>query len=309
MKKLKDIGELKLIEEFAKYYKAGKDTVVGIGDDAAVIKMPDRNKYLLFTCDTIVEGVHFPKKRISGYKIGWKAVGAGISDIGAMGGIPKSAAISLALPPNLKVSFVADFMKGVKNLASKFHVDIVGGDTVSSPNGIVISVSVIGIVEKKNLVLRSGAKIGDKILVTGTLGGSIFKKQFSFMPRIKEARWLVSHGRINAMMDITDGLSLDLYKLITASKTGALLYGWAVPLSKDAFRTKDPLKSALNDGEDFELLVVTPDADKLIEQWPNKETPLKLIGEITKETGVVRLMGERYAAGRKIRPKGYEHFK
>lgn len=296
MKRLKDIGELKLIERFTARYKIAPHTVVGIGDDSAVIKVPAGRGLILFTCDTIVEGIHFLREETTGYKIGWKAIGAGLSDIAAMGGRPISAVISLAMPPKLDVKFVDDFVRGINELAGRFGVDIVGGDTVSSPKAIVITVAVMGKVLKRNLVLRSGARVGDKILVTGSLGGSKYRKQFNFIPRIREAQWLVNHAKINAMIDITDGLSLDLYRLINASGVGAIIYKDSIPISKDAYKTGDPLKSALTDGEDFELLFTTKDVGRIID---NKEVPVTVIGEITDEKG--RIEG--------ILPQGYEHFK
>lgn len=294
MKKINDIGELKLIERFRTMYKTATHTVVGIGDDAAVIKVKNKKELLVFTCDTLVEGVHF-RSEVSGYKVGWKALGAGLSDIAAMAGVPISAVVSLAMPPGTNVNFVDGIVKGMNSLAQCFKMDIVGGDSVSSPKAMVISVAVIGRVSRRNLTLRSGAKVGDKILVTGTLGGSIYRKQFNFIPRIKEAQWLVSHGKINAMMDITDGLGIDLYRLITASKVGAILYKDAIPISRDAYKTKDPLKSALSDGEDFELLLTTRDAEKLV----NKKVQVTIIGEITSEKGKIE----------NLKALGYEHFK
>lgn len=308
MRKLKDIGELKLIEKFRAKYKIAKHTIIGIGDDSAVIKIPNKKKLLLFTCDTLVEGIHFQKEEATGYQIGWKLLGAGLSDIAAMGGIPISAIISLGLSPGTKIIFVDDLIRGINSLANRFRMDIVGGDTVSSPKAVVISVAVIGAVSKKNLMLRSGAMAGDKILVTGRLGGSRFGKQFNFIPRIKEAQWLVSHAKVNAMMDITDGLSIDLYKLITASKVGALIYKEKIPISNDAYRTPDPLKSALSDGEDFELIITTAYAERLLKKWKNPKVPLTIIGEITKEKGEMRIM-DKNGRIEDLIPQGYEHFK
>lgn len=308
MKKLKNIGELKLVKKFRDKYKSAKHTLVGIGDDAAVISIPDRKRLLLFTCDTLVEGVHFIKRDVTGFDIGWKALGAGLSDIAAMAGEPVSALVSLAMPPNTDISFVNGLIQGMNLLANRFGVDIVGGDTVSSPKTIVISIAVIGVAERRKLTLRSGAKIGDKILVTGTLGGSMTRKQFNFIPRIKEAQWLTLNGRVNAMIDITDGLSLDLHRLITESKVGARLYKESIPISIDAYRTKDPFKSALTDGEDFELLIATPDAERLIKKWKNNKMPLTIIGEITEERGKIKLVG-RNGKVKKITLQGYEHFK
>lgn len=308
MKKLRDAGELKLIEMFVAKYTPAGHTITGIGDDAAVVKAPGKGKHILFTCDTIVEGVHFVMNKYMGYEIGWKAMGAGLSDIAAMGGVPTSAVVSLAMPGNLSVGFVGDLVSGMNALARKFGVDVAGGDTVSSPHELMISVSVIGTVGAGKAVLRSGAKAGDKILVTGSLGGSIFKKQFNFLPRIKEAGWLVSHGRINAMMDITDGLSLDLQRLVTASNAGAVLYKELIPISKDAYKTRDAFASAVNDGEDFELLITTPDADKLVKNWHNKNVALTIIGQITNNKGRIELV-DGNGKIKELAPRGYEHFK
>lgn len=308
MKKVRDIGEIKLIENFMAIYKSSAHTIVGIGDDAAVIQGTARNKSILFTCDTLVEGIHFPKNFRCGYSIGWKALGAGLSDIAAMGGTPVSALVSLAVPSSARIDFIEDLIKGIESLAGRFSVDISGGDTVSSPHGIVITVSVIGTVNRGKEVKRSGARCGDKILVTGRLGGSIYGKQFNFIPRIKEAQWLVKHGRIHAMMDITDGLSLDLFRLVTASESGAVLYEESIPISKDAFKTTNPLESALSDGEDFELLAVTSDHEKLLKKWKNKKVPLTLIGEITKNTRKIELLDKKGKRTR-LAPHGYEHFK
>lgn len=298
MKKLKDIGELKLIEKFMARYKVARHTIVGIGDDSAVVRMPGTKELLLFTCDTLVEGIHFPTRKISGYKIGWKALGTGLSDIAAMGGIPVSALVSLAVPAKVEEGFVNGLIRGINSLARRFNVDIVGGDTVSSPKAIVITIAVVGTVSRKKLVLRSGAKAGDKIFVTGALGGSIFKKQFNFTPRIVEAQRLVSHAKINSMIDITDGLSMDLYRLITASQVGAILYKEAIPISRDAYKTKDPLRSALCDGEDFELLITSKD----------ERIPFNIIGEITRDRGRLVLIDKNGRIER-LKLQGYEHFK
>jgi thiamine-monophosphate kinase len=308
MKKVKDIGEIKLIEIFRKTYKCKKNTYLGIGDDAAIIKSPKKDELILFTCDTLVSDVHFILKETTGFDVGWKAMGAGISDIAAMGGYPRNAIVSLALPSYISMDYVNKLIKGMNKAASKFGVDIVGGDTVSSRKETVVTVSVIGTVLKNKLVLRGGAKNGDKILVTGTLGGSIFKKQFNFIPRVKESNWLVGNGRINAMMDITDGLSLDLQRLVTESKSGALLYEKCIPISKDAEKLKNPLAHVMNDGEDFELLFTSSDSVSLLEKWPFKDVKLSVIGEITKQKGRIEIKkgnGKIEA----IIPKGYEHFK
>jgi len=308
MKLLKDLGELELVRQFSKTYIPGKDTVVGIGDDCSVIDLGVRGEYLLFTCDAIVEDVHFRRKEASGFKIGWKAICAGVSDIAAMGGIPVSAVVTLALPASLSAVYTEDITKGLQAAAKKCDIDISGGDTVGSPESIMISVAVVGKVKKKGMVLRNGACPGDKILVTGALGGSIIKKQFEFVPRIREAHWLVSNFRINSMMDITDGLSLDLARINSASGVGAVLYEECIPVSKDAKKCANSLMHALNDGEDYELLFTTKDADKIVKNWIFSDVQISVIGEITEKQGKI-FMVDKNKKVRNIIPKGYEHFK
>ena len=308
MKRIKDIGEQGLIEKFSAGFKTAGHTVAGIGDDAAVIDMPGQNKLTLFTCDTMVAGVHFAKNEKNWYRIGQKAVGQAISDIAAMSGTPVSAVISLAVPKNAKVKHINQFVRGANAMACRCGIDIVGGDTVDSRGPAVISVAVIGTVEKGRLARRTGARAGDKIMVTGSLGGSREGKQYKFLPRIREARWLTGHGRISAMIDISDGLVIDLYRLVSASKTGALLYQEKIPVSRAAKKLPNALLRALGDGEDFELLVVSSDSEGLIRKWPDKKVPLTVIGEITRDRGKVFLV-DKGGAKRKVPCYGYEHFK
>ena len=189
MKLLKDIGEFGLIKRIAKAEKiSDKDVIAGIGDDAAVLKYK-KNLYLLLTTDILIEDVHFNQKATP-FQIGWKALAVNISDIAAMGGIPRYALVSLGLRKEIPIKFVDEIYQGIRTLAKKFDVQILGGDTVSSSK-IVINIALTGEVEKSCLTLRKGAKIGDKIYVTGRLGGSITGKHLSFIPRVKEARYLL----------------------------------------------------------------------------------------------------------------------
>ncbi len=248
MKKLKDIGEFGLINRIAEKEKVlDKEVILGIGDDAAVIKYK-KGRYLLLTTDMLIEGVHFNKKATP-FQIGWKALATNISDIAAMGGIPKYALVSLGLKKEISVKFVDEIYRGIRTLAKKFKVTILGGDTVSSPK-IVVNIVLSGEVEKNYLTLRKGAQIGDKIYITGALGGSILGKHLSFIPRVKEARYLVKNLHPTSMIDISDGLLSDLKRICEASEVGAKIYQKKIPLSKEAVS----LENALTAGEDFELL-------------------------------------------------------
>jgi len=298
------IGEIGLIKRLTQDIRLDSSVVKGAGDDTAVIKWTAK-KYLLYTCDMLVEDVHFRRSKATPFEIGWKALGRNLSDIAAMGGVGRYAVVSLALPPSAPVSFADGIYKGMKRLASKYGVNIVGGD-VSKSAKAVIDVSLIGEVEKENLATRSGARTGDLIFVTGSIGGSIKGKHLRFTPRIAEARELVKRYKINSMIDITDGLLLDLWRILDASGKGALLYQGAVPLSPQA----GPFDQAVRDGEDFELLFTMSEreAERLHGARPGRiSTPLTLIGEVTDKRRGYRLIRNDGRVER-IRAKGYLHF-
>jgi thiamine-monophosphate kinase len=302
--RLKDIGEIKLIEHIAKEIKTDSSVVKGIGDDAAVIEFT-KDKYLLYTCDMLVEGVHFTLPAASSFQIGWKALARNLSDIAAMGGVGRYAVVSIAVDPEMKISFIDGIYRGVKAVARRFKVNIVGGD-LSKSKKVVISIALIGEVEKRSLVTRSGAKVGDAIFVTGSFGGSMRRKHLIFTPRIEEARFLVNNFNISSMIDVSDGLALDLSRIIKASNVGAIIYKKLVPLSKDAVS----FEKAIKEGEDFELLfTMNPDeVDRLVRLSRSKiRTRITRIGKVVAaQNGIKLVIG---CVGKKrIDPKGYLHF-
>lgn len=303
--RLKRLGEIGLIERLARNFKAGRDIVKGIGDDCAVIRI-SRKKYLLVTIDMLLEDVDFKLKQAGPFQVGWKALACGLSDIASMGGAAKYAVISLGLPPKLSVGFVDELYRGIKALANKYDVEIVGGDTNSSKK-LVIDVAVLGFAEPDRVALRSGARPGDIICVTGSLGGSYkSRRHLTFMPRLKEARYLVNNFRITSMIDISDGLSSDLNHIAKESKVGACIYEELIPVSKDA-RSID---AALNEGEDFELLFTMPlrEARRLAKK--NLEINgirITQIGEVLDRKIGVKIIG-RNGRVKDLEPKGFSHF-
>ena len=302
--KIKDIGEINFIKSIARRTVTDSSVVKGVGDDTAVLKWT-KDKYLLFTCDMLVENVHFKLKSAKPFEIGWKALGRNISDIAAIGGVPRHALVAIGVPPKTEVKFLDGIYKGIKTIADRFGVNIVGGDTSRSEK-IVIDISLIGEVEKKKLVLRSGAKIGDLVLVTGAIGGSIKGKHLNFTPRLDEARQLVGNFKINSMIDLSDGLMLDLWRILDASKVGARVYQNAVPLSKEA----DSFEKAVRDGEDFELLftMAPKEAKRFFKtDLAKMKTPVTLIGEITRKKDGYILVDEDGKRNR-LKPEGYLHF-
>lgn len=302
--KIKDIGEIKLIKRLAKKIRPDASVVEGIGDDAAVIRWT-KDKYLLFTCDMLVEDVHFRLDSASPFQIGWKALARNMSDIAAMGGVARYALVSIALNPELSVSFCDALFKGIRILADRFGVNIIGGDTARSRK-LMIDISLLGEVEKKNLVTRSGARTGDVILVTGALGGSIKGRHLNFIPRLDEARKLVKGFKINSMIDISDGLALDLWRILDASSVGARIYQNTIPVSKDAAS----FENALYDGEDFELLftIAPKEARRFFKTALIKMgTPVTLIGEVLDRRYGYRLI-DKGGKERKLKAKGFLHF-
>ena len=302
--RIKDLGEIRLIKRLAKKFRLDSSVVKGSGDDTAVLRWTN-DRYLLFTCDMVIEDVHFNLKRTTPFQIGWKALGRNISDIAAMGGVPRHAVVSLGISPALNVSAAEGICNGLKSIADKFGVNIVGGDMANSKK-IIIDVSLIGEVEKKKLALRSGAKKGDIILVTGSLGGSIKGKHLNFMPRVNEVRSILKNFKINSMIDISDGLALDLSRILCASNKGACIYESVIPVSKYAKRVED----ALYDGEDYELLFTmsAKETKRFFKTGFSRMTsPVTIIGEVLdKKQGykMITKKGEK----KDLKTKGYLHF-
>jgi len=303
MRSLKQIGEFEFIETIATLCRNKKKVIQGIGDDAAVVCFK-KDKYLLFTTDMLLEDVHFLRKQRP-CDIGHKAIAASISDIAAMGGVPEYALFSIGLPPDLNASFAKGIYQGIKKTARDFDIDIIGGDTNRSKK-IIISAFIAGYVERKNLTLRKGAKVGDLIFVTGRLGGSEFGRHLKFTPRVKEARFLVKNYMINSMIDISDGLVQDLGHIIKASKVGAIMYEANIPLSTQAKSIKD----AYSQGEDFELLFTLPKKYRrhLMKNWPFKNRPrLSCIGEIVNANAGLKVE-DKEGRLKRLKIAGYRHF-
>lgn len=296
---LSKLGEFGLIKRLSKPLKTDSSVIKGSGDDCAVLKF-DKDSYQLFTCDMLVEGVDFTRKDTP-YLIGRKALAVSISDIAACGGLPRHCLVSLGIRPNICVEFIDKLFKGMRDIAGKYRINITGGD-ISRAAGLTIDLSMLGIVEKKYLALRSGAKKGDIIFVTGKLGGSIRGKHLKFIPRLEEARFLVKNFKVSAMIDVSDGLSQDLGQILEQSKAGAVIYEDLIPLSKDCRNLRD----ALYMGEDFELLFTLPPKDA--KNIPSSAfSGFKPIGRILDKRYGLRLIS-KLNKEKFIKPKAFRHF-
>ena len=297
------MSEFGFVRWMQKTVKPSKEVICGIGDDAAVYRVP-QGKHQLMTTDVIVEDVDFVRSRITPERIGRKALAINLSDIAAMGGIPRSAVITLIFPRRMKLADMKRLFSGMKKLADQFHVSLIGGDLSRGPS-LICSVTVVGEADPSNIVYRSGAKVGDFIGVTGSLGGSILGHHADFVPRIKEGLCLARCGA-SSMIDVSDGLIQDLNHLTERSHLGYTLDLNVVPVSQSARqcarKNKLPaLRHALCDGEDFELLFTIPSdrVKELLRVWKRKfKTKLTLIGKITK--------GSRYPNPQDY--SGFRHF-
>lgn len=309
------LGEFDLIARMTSGLTLGSEVRVGAGDDCAVVEvgLPDRE--LLLKTDSVVEGIHF--ERSAGFeRVGRKAMGRALSDVAAMGGRASSALITLGLPTHHTVEEVDALYAGLRSMAAAHGVSIVGGETTRNPERYLISVSVVGWVTKGKAVLRSGARVGDAIFVSGELGGSMAGRHLDFEPRLAEAGWLVEHFDVHAMMDLSDGLAGDLRHILRQSGVGAELLGRAIPTSREARlqgregdAAKPPLLAALTDGEDFELVftVSSKDAVRVLDGWKQRfpEVNLSCVGRILAEPGL-RIRDERGV--RDLEVHGYDHF-
>jgi len=309
------MNEFELIQHLTRALPANEFVVVGPGDDCAVLEVGAPDRLLLFKTDAVVEGIHF-RNDTPPEKIGHKALARGLSDIAAMAGTPAAALITLGLPRDFDAAFVEAIYTGMNALARRHHVAIVGGETTTNPGRVLLSVAMIGFAPRGKVLLRSGAKAGDAIFVTGELGGSLAGKHLDFEPRLIEARWLAEHFPVHALMDISDGLAGDLRHLLKASDVGAELLKGAIPISraaKLAAKAGDSAKpafvAALTDGEDFELLftVASKDAVPLLDAWKQQFPKLRLscLGRINAGNGITI----RDKTGvRPLTAHGYVHF-
>jgi thiamine-monophosphate kinase len=329
MSKIKELGEFGLIHRLSSRLKFhAPDSVLGIGDDCAVYPVKS-GTYEVISTDALVEDIHFKLSTTTPEALGRKALSVSLSDIAAMGGTPKRVLVTLGIPKKISVSFLDKLYSGFNEICNRYKVELAGGDTVFSPKCFFINVSVIG--EAKRVFTRRGAKPGDLIFVTGTLGDSSLgmkllskKGNHKFLtgrhldptPRVHEAG-ILARSRINitSMIDISDGLVQDLYHICKASKVGARIYEDWLPQSPEFSRFCNgnaiaPLPHLLNGGEDYELLFTLP-ADgvkNLNRQFLKAKVLVTQIGEITLRSKKVSLEMRDGATKTLPESEGFNHF-
>lgn len=273
---LSQLGENAVLQRLLTHLHIGAPMLVGPGDDCAVVARDAQWDTLLKT-DVVVEGVHFTSDT-EPKRIGRKALARAVSDIAAMGGIPEHALITVLTHPKRPVGLLEGVYVGIDEMAALFGISVAGGETSSLPfDGLIINVALTGRVEHGKAILRSGGKAGDIVFVTGPLGGSFPSgHHLDFIPRVSLARYLMKNGpRPTAMMDLSDGVGADLPRLATASHCGFEIDKNLVPCNPGC-----SVEQALNDGEDYELLLTLSPEDAQLAA-SRSDLPLLPIGILT----------------------------
>jgi thiamine-monophosphate kinase len=303
--------------------KSVRPTQVGIGDDCAVLQIPSGHETLV-TTDFTLEGIHFRRDWHPAEAVGHRCLTRGLSDIAAMGGEPVAAFLSLALPRDLPQSWVGRFARSLTSLAETHGVTLAGGDTAESPNGILADIIVVGGVPRGEAILRSGARPGDRIFVSGELGGSAaavvrmiakpkkklnpreYPRHFYPEPRLELGRILREKRLASAMIDTSDGLSTDLAHICGESGVGAELDASLIPRASTGKPARQvDLDLALHGGEDYELLFTVP---------PDKRIPARIAGVPVTQIGVITrlrkiLVNNTKGIAYELQARGWEHFR
>lgn len=322
---IKDVGEFGLIDRIAKdlIYRP-ELVVIGSGDDGAVYRVPSGYDQVIST-DTMVEGIHFIKKTMHPSDVGYKLCASNFSDMAAMGAEAIGFVISAALPEDLPVSWVESLYEGIRACCSSYRVNLLGGDVTGSPCGVILTGTVVGMVPKGRAVTRSGARFGDLVFATETLGDSAaglsallagLSEEYPSLcehhqrprPQIKLGSALRAAGA-TSLNDVSDGLSSEINEIAKASQVEIELFREKIPISAEAaklgaYLAKDPVDWALTGGEDYELIGTISEENfrKL-----DPSLPISVIGQVVKAGRGCVYLSDR-GKRQKLAAKGYDHF-
>lgn len=325
---IREFGEFHLIRQINRWVHRNNDSslVLGIGDDAAVMRMK-KNRLLTATVDGMVEHIHFSRSSSDWYSIGWKAAAMNLSDLAAMGALPRWMLIQLTLTGDISVKAIRQIYRGLGDCSSRYQVQIAGGNVARSVHECSLIITALGDNNPSTVIRREGARVGDRIVLTGYTGLSAaglmllktgtknishpaIRRHLRPIPRVSEMQQLLKEGiRIHAAIDISDGLTADLNHLCQSSGTGAIIERNAIPLHPALRRlakqwNKDPYEWALFGGEDYELILVIPEKEWLKAQKMNPQ--LVSIGKIIRQKEL--LIQNDLQQTERIEPKGYTHF-
>ncbi len=332
--KISRIGEFGLIEEVIapEFKKLVNKHLTGIGDDAAIIPVDEENSHI-YTTDMLIEKTHFLRDKITPYQLGYKSLSVNLSDIAAMGGKPIATYLSIGLPKDMEVEWVEEFMRGYKALSEEHHVPLLGGDTTSSEDKIIVNVGVTGEIPNKHIKLRSAARENDVVCLTGKVGDSagglqvilnglpeddnakkLLEQHLTPPPHVLESLWLSQFEPVHAMMDVSDGISSDLKHILKASRLKGTIELEQIPMSEELIRQAEryqwnPLELSVSGGEDYVLLLTVDKteyeflAGKFREKFGK---PLYRIGYVEKgDPEIVYLKDKKELKDLK---EGYVHF-
>jgi thiamine-monophosphate kinase len=329
-----DLSETALITALSRLFgPAPPEVLVGIGDDCAALRL-NEDRCLLLTVDTLVEGVHFDLSFTPLQKLGFKALAVNLSDIAAMGGKPRYALLSLGWPPQRDRAGALELAQGLAQAARKYGVSLIGGDTVASPAGLSLTVTLTGEVAAARMLRRSGARVGDLVYVTGPLGEAaaglevlrrglklapaaqraLTEAHLTPQPRLKAGQLLAAAGLATALIDLSDGVATDLFHICQASGVGAVIEAARVPVSPHLMAAApvlglDPLQLALSGGEDYQLLFTSPRqaAPALTQAFSRAGlAPPRALGEIVAGDKVFLIKAREKID---ISGRGYDHFR
>jgi thiamine-monophosphate kinase len=330
MPKIDENRLVRMIQEGFGTKSAG--LIRGIGDDAAVLHPRGSREYWVVTTDMLLEGIDFQRTWITPQQLGHKSLAVNLSDLAAMGANPRFFTVALALPAEIRTGWIKAFYTGMTALARRNDVVLIGGDLSRSLAGIQVTITAIGESAGKRPVYRSGGRPGDFLYVTGTLGKAAaglallmsgrlrgrntaeraaLEAHCAPTPRCEVGLWLARNGFARCLMDLSDGLSVDLRRLCSASGAGAEIWGAQLPVFAEARRWGcDPVALAMHGGEDFELLLAVPArrAARFEKLYPRGFPPIRQIGCLLRETAIV-WRPEPGAAPRPLIPAGFDHFR
>jgi thiamine-monophosphate kinase len=339
LRNIDELGEFALIDQLTNQFEnRNPNTLLGIGDDAAVIALSETESLLLST-DSLVEGVHFNLMYMPLKHLGYKAVAVNVSDICAMNGIPEQITVSIAVSSKFSLEALEELYEGIKLACEHYKIDLIGGDTTSSRAGMMINIAVVGRAAKDKIAYRSGAKEYDLLVVTGDLGAAYMglqllereKEVFQANPNIQPdldghdyiiERQLKPEARVDiiqylkeldvvptSMIDISDGLASEILHICKASKVGCYLYDEKIPIDAKTSMTAidfnlDPSTCALNGGEDYELLFTVKQEDfEKVNSNPN----MTIIGHITDEKDGIYFI-DKSGSAITLKAQGWKHF-